>query len=222
MQKRRRVVVVGAGGHARVVAWILRDLAAAGAPLEFAGYVVSDLAKLGPRDSRDGLLGDLDWLDAHRADFDALTLGVGTPAPRLRLSTELSQRFPEFDWPTLVHPSVVLDRATCEFGPGAVVCPGVVASVNATIEPFAMINYSCTLGHEARIGRGSVLNPSVNVSGGVTIGTGVMVGVGAQILQYLDVGDGAVVGAGSVVTKNVPAGARVVGIPASPMPGGPT
>jgi serine O-acetyltransferase len=42
-----------------------------------------------------------------------------------------------------------------------------------------------------------------------------MIGTGAQILQYLSVGDGARVGAGSVVTKDVPPGATVIGVPAA-------
>ena len=65
-----------------------------------------------------------------------------------------------------------------------------------------MVNISCTIGHEAVIGRGCVLNPTANISGGVELGSGVLVGTGAQILQYLSIGDNAQVGAGAVVTKN--------------------
>ena len=46
---------------------------------------------------------------------------------------------------------------------------------------------------------------------------GVLVGTGARVLQYLQVGEGATVGAGAVVTKNVPAGQVVVGVPARPL-----
>src|SRR5208283_3932144 len=74
------------------------------------------------------------------------------------------------------------------------------------------------VGHEATIGRGSVINPGANISGGVIIGREVLVGTGAQVLQYINVGDGAIVGAGAVVTKDVAPGAMVVGIPAKPKP----
>ena len=50
---------------------------------------------------------------------------------------------------------------------------GVTATVNITLEAFALCNFGCTLGHEARIGAGSVVNPGANISGGVVIGTGV-------------------------------------------------
>jgi serine acetyltransferase len=61
-----------------------------------------------------------------------------------------------------------------------------------------------------------VVNPGANISGGVVIGTGVLVGTGAQILQYLHIGAGATVGAGAVVTRDVPEGLTVLGVPARP------
>jgi sugar O-acyltransferase (sialic acid O-acetyltransferase NeuD family) len=206
---KRRIIVLGAGGFAREVAWLIGDI---GGDLEFKGFAVSDTAKLGPHDSE--VLGDLDWLRSHKDRFEGLALGIGSPAARLRLPAELANDFGDDFWPALVHPSAHFDRKSCKVGPGVLLCANVIGTVNLSFEPFCMLNLSCTIGHEARIGRGSVLNPTVNVSGGVDIGQGVLVGTGAQILQYLTIGDGAIVGAGAVVTKDVPPGATVVGMPA--------
>ncbi len=218
MVARKSIAIVGAGGFAREVRWLLEDIDRAGQDrYACAGYVVSDMNGLGAHDSHDEVLGDLEWLVAHKNDFDALAIGIGSPAARTKIPLELAAEFDDGYWPALVHPSVQADRSSCRFGPGALVCAGSIATVDVTVGRHALINLSCTIGHEAEIGSACVLNPTVNISGGVRLGPGVLVGTGAQVLQYLEVGAGATVGAGAVVTKPVEPGVTVVGMPAKPL-----
>jgi sugar O-acyltransferase (sialic acid O-acetyltransferase NeuD family) len=213
----KRLCIIGAGGFAREVAWLIRDINRATLDYEFLGYIVSDLSRLGEHDARDQVLGDFSWLEDNKNKVDALASGIGSPVIRAALAAELEARFPNLEWPALVHPSVQFDRASAHVGRGVVICAGTIGTVGLILKPFSMMNLACTIGHEACIGEACVLNPTVNISGGVTLEPEVLVGTGAQILQYVRVGSRAVVGAGAVVSKNVPPHEVVVGIPAKPL-----
>jgi sugar O-acyltransferase (sialic acid O-acetyltransferase NeuD family) len=211
----RRLVIIGAGGFARELEWLVRDINRVEPCYEFLGFVVSDLTRLRERDSREKVLGDYEWIDANLGKVDALAIGIGTPSDRKKVACELQAQFPGLDWPTLIHPTVQFDSSSTRVGRGAILCAGVIATVNVTMEPFCMVNMACTIGHEAWVGKYDVVNPGANISGGVRLGEEVLVGTGAQILQYLRVGDRAKIAAGSVVMRNVRAGDTVVGVPAS-------
>lgn len=214
----QRIVIIGAGGFAREVEWLLREIDTneSKKTYDFQGYVVSDLSKL-PELERAGVLGDYTWLKKNRSQWDALAIGIGTPQVRCKVAQELDEMFANIQWPALIHPSAKMDFLSGKVERGVLICANVIGTVNLKFEEFCLINLACTIGHEAVIGRGSVLNPSVNVSGGVTIEAAVLVGTGAQILQYLKIGEGATVGSGAVVTKDVPPGTTVAGIPAKPL-----
>jgi len=217
MKQTKRIAIIGAGGFARELAWLISDIASQPSPslrpiseiLEFSGFLVSEPAPAA-RNIR-SLLGDFDWLEKNH--IDALAMGIGTPAVRLRLSQELKQRFPQIPWPRLIHPSVRYDES-CQFAEGVTLCAGTIATVNVRIDAFAMINLSCTIGHETAIGAGSVVNPLTAISGAVTIGQGVLVGTHAAILQGVSIGDHAVVGSGAMVNKDVAPHVTVMGVPA--------
>jgi sugar O-acyltransferase (sialic acid O-acetyltransferase NeuD family) len=157
------------------------------------------------------LLGDFSWPEKN--PVNCFAMGIGSPAAKLKVAQELIKRYPQIEWPALIHPTAFVGDS-CKLGTGSVVCVRAVATVNVKIGEFTQLNFGCTAGHEAEIGAGTLVNPGANLAGGVKIGKRVMIGTGAQVLQYLAVGDDAIVGAGAVVTKDVPAGVTVVGVPA--------
>lgn len=121
----------------------------------------------------------------------------------------------------LLHPSVEYDHDYVSLGEGVVVCAGSILTVNIEVQAHAQINLDCTVGHDAVIGAYSTLSPGVHISGNVMLEPYTFIGTGAVTVNGLPgrplvIGEGAVVGAGAVVTKDVPAGVTVTGVPAKP------
>lgn len=106
-----------------------------------------------------------------------------------------------------------------EIGLGAVLCSKSLVTSNAVIGKGLHLNIYSFIAHDCVIGDWVTFAPNVSCNGNVVVEDFAYLGSGAQIRQGtpkepIVIGAGAVVGMGAVVTKNVPAGATVVGNPA--------
>jgi sugar O-acyltransferase (sialic acid O-acetyltransferase NeuD family) len=123
--------------------------------------------------------------------------------------------------PPLIHPNVEYDHEYVDIAEGVVICAGSILTVNITVQAHVQINLDCTVGHDSVIGVHSTLSPGVHISGNVTVEPYTFIGTGAVTVngfpgEPLVIGEDAVVGAGAVVTKDVPVGVTVTGVPARP------
>jgi len=109
------------------------------------------------------------------------------------------------------HPSVLGEPR--ETGFGYVIGAGTTIGPDVTIGRHTHIGAGCTLTRTC-IGAYVQVAPGVDIAGDVTIGDRVFIGVGATVRNLVTIGDDAVIGAGAVVIHDVPAGAKVAGVPA--------
>lgn len=211
------VLVYGAGGMAREVAWLIEQIEAAAGTHRVIGFI-DDAERL-----RGQLLNDLPVysLAQARAAWPHACVVGGIGAPRVRQSVIEKARAAGFDTTTLIHPRVEMSRRVA-VGHGSVICAGNILTTEIVLGQNVQINLDCTVGHDVIIGDHTTLAPGVHVSGWVHIGQRVYIGTGAVIIngtetQPLLIADDAVIGAGACVTKAVDAGTTVVGVPARPL-----
>lgn len=115
--------------------------------------------------------------------------------------------------PPLVHPKAFVCE-TARIGLGSQILALACVAADAEIGADCILNHRASVDHECRLGRGIHLAPGATLCGCVEIEPYAFVGAGAVVLPRLRIGTGAIVGAGAVVTRDVPAGAVVVGNPA--------
>jgi UDP-perosamine 4-acetyltransferase len=206
-----RCVILGGGGHARVVIDAIR-LSGVATPV---AILDNDTALWGHEVVGVRVLGGDDRLPEIRSQgvtyFVVGLGGVGDNYPRRRLFELARQQ--EFTPLTVRHPSAVCS-AWATVGQGSVLLPLSVVNANAVLGVNVIVNTAAVVEHDCRIGDHAHLATGVRLSGAVIIGEMAHIGIGASIRQEIVIGDHAVVGAGAVVIEDVPSGVVVAGVPA--------
>lgn len=202
------VVVIGAGGHAKVVIELLR---ANGEDVAFSiaaeGYEESTCLEVPV------LIGDHQirslWEVGHRHAIVA----IGDNSLREALSKKA--RTTGFTFVNAVSPSATVSP-TAKLGVGVVIMAGAVVNAAADVGDHSIVNTLASVDHDSLIGALVHIAPNCAIAGNVRIGNKAFVGIGSTILPNITVGPGAMIGAGSVVTKDVLTG-TVAGVPARPL-----
>jgi sugar O-acyltransferase (sialic acid O-acetyltransferase NeuD family) len=194
--------VIGAGGHAAVVAEIAailgwRVVGFVDDNLELAGTKVLDWNVLGGRENV-----------PHGASVVA---GIGHNVVRGRLIDEAERA--GWELPVLVHPSAVISPSAV-IGCGTVVVAQAVVNARSRIGRGCILNTSCSVDHDCDIGDAAHIAPGCRLAGSVTVGDRTLVGVGSCVRPGITIGADCLIGAGSTVVKDIPAKANAFGNPA--------
>lgn len=200
-----RVVVVGAGGHAKVAIEALR----------FSGWQVIGCTD---RDETERLivgapvLGNDEILPNLRAAGVRFAFpALGSNALRAKIGDELVAL--GFELPNAIAPAVTVS-ATARVGRGVALFAGASINADSDIGDFAIINTNASIDHDCRIGKGAHIAPGCALAGRVEVGARSFIGIGTAVIPGVRIGDDCMIGAGSAVISDVPSGVTALGVPA--------
>lgn len=174
-----RALIVGSGGHAKVIADILesgRAYAIAGFTSLATDEQLFDYPRLGDDT-------ELDYIFA--AGIRHAFVAIGANRPRSRLIDAV--RAAGFDLVNVVSPHAAVSRRA-RLGRGVAVMPGAVINADAEIADGAIVNTGATADHDCRIGPCFHIAPGVHVAGAVSIGEGAFLGVGCVVTPGIQIG----------------------------------
>lgn len=206
-----KIVLIGGGGHARVLVDALRASGETGV----IAVLDADPARAGSQLLDATVVGCdelLEELAAKGTRYFAVAVG-GTKNNAPRMALYLRALDLGLEPALIVHPrAVVSPWATlgrgCQVLAAAVINAGAALGENVIVNTGAIVEHDCRIGDHVHVATGARLASTV------TVGDRALIGAGSVVRQVITIGEDAVVGAGAVVVKNVPAATIVAGVPA--------
>jgi sugar O-acyltransferase (sialic acid O-acetyltransferase NeuD family) len=203
------ILILGAGGHAQVIADILLAASDQNNTSPPIGYLDDNPALLGQQRLGLPILGSIG--DLCRIKHAAVIIGIGNNRTRHILFEQLQSCGEQFA--TAIHPSAIIARGV-EILSGSVICAGVIVNPGSEIGRNVILNTRSSIDHHNRIGDHAHIAPGACLGGDVAIGQGSLIGIGATVMPQRKVGAWSTVGAGALVHQNVPDEVTVIGLPA--------
>jgi UDP-perosamine 4-acetyltransferase len=203
------VVLLGAGGHAKVVLDLLQAL-----DRQVIGVCDPGLADQGILQWRDlPVLGSDEAVEQHHPDSIELANGTGSlPGNHLRRRLHAQFTRQGYRFATLIHPSAIFGSGI-ELGQGVQIMAGVIVQADTHIGDDVILNTGARIDHDGEIGNHVHIAPGAVLSGDVRVADGCHIGSGVVIIQGVRLGRGAVIGAGTTVLSDLLAHHQQTGQP---------
>ena len=203
------IVIIGAGGHAKVVIDTIEQ-----GEFSVIGLTDANYRAL-PECMGYHVLGNDQILEAlyeeKNVRYAAMGIGhVGYPNVRNKVY-KYAKRL-GFVFPSLIHPSAVVAE-TSTVGEGSLCGAQTVVNPEACIGCMCIINSSAVIEHEVIVEDGVHVAPRTVLLGGASVGKNSFIGAGSVVLQGVHIGSNCIIGAGTVVLKDIEDNCVIVGNP---------
>jgi sugar O-acyltransferase (sialic acid O-acetyltransferase NeuD family) len=206
---RQRIVIIGAAGHAKVVAGIIR--------MNQSWDIVGFIDEVNPERHSAlfcgaRILGGYEQLpQLLNQGVNNVFLGFGNCIARQRRMLEVLEM--GFNLPFFIHPNAIIDQDV-EIGDGTVIMAGAVISPGTRIGRCVIINTSSSIDHDCDIHDCAHVAPGARLAGNVQVGATSWIGIGASVIENIRIGRGVLVGAGAAVVRDIADDRQAIGVPA--------
>lgn len=191
----KKVVIIGAGGHSKVIADIIRKNGDS-----VVGFLDDD-------SSKNGILGAVKTCVEY--DDCYFIIAVGNNAVRKSIAEEYNR----LKYYTAIHPGAVIGE-NVNIGAGTVVMANAVINPSASIGKHCIINTASVVEHDCILESYVHISPGAVLCGTVSIGENTHIGANATVRNNISIAPDTVIGVGAAVVKNIDRSGVYAGIPA--------
>lgn len=189
----KKVVIIGAGGHAHVIADII---------FAMSDEVIAFLDDDENISERNGSVGD--YIKYSDSEF---VIAIGNPYIREKFASELKVK-----WYTAIHPTAVVSPSA-KIGEGTVVMPNAVINARSVVGKHCIVNTGAIVEHDNIISDFAHISVGAKTGGNVMVCERTWVGIGATIKNGIKVCNDTVIGAGATVVENISDIGTYIGVP---------
>ena len=197
------VIIIGAGGHAKVIADIIYKSGD-----NLIGFLDDNFANKGKEIYLGKkVLGTTKDIKIYNKNY--FVIGIGNNSIRKKINNENNLKLY-----TAIHPSAIIAEDV-KIGTGSVIMAGVVINPGTVIGKNCIINTCSSLDHDNLLEDYVHISPGAHLAGTVSVKEGTWICTGAIVKNNIIIGKNNIIGAGSVVIKDIiEENTTYVGVPA--------
>lgn len=201
----KQLIIIGAGGHGRVLADCAEILG------EYSSIVfLDDCYNKSKSSGHWQIIGPIKSFSEYIENSDFI-VAIGNNHFRGKIIEQLKANNAKLI--SLIHPSAVVS-SNASIGNGVILCANATVNVGTRIDDGCIINTGATVDHDCRIFSNVHISPGVNIAGGVTINAFSWLGISSTVIECIIIAENTQVGAGAVVTSETESNSLYLGVPA--------
>lgn len=202
MNKKKEIIIFGAGGQAQTVGDLAINL----------GYKIRCFVNKNKK-SNQALFG-VPVIDETKLNLDcSIAIAIGDNQLRKKIYVKISPNTTIKQFPRLIHPSAVVSRYS-KIGEGTIILPNAVVGTNVNIKKFSILNINSSLDHDSIMEDFTSLGPSAVTGGNVTISSLTKVEIGSVIEKSIKIAENCIIGANSFLNSDTDKDSIYFGSPA--------